>query len=170
MDSATRKILEGLDHQNLDAVEISGRQWKKFPFKSYRNFKYPEFDITNVSADHDDSCDIIIAEQVFEHVRLPFRGCENVCRMLRSGGYFLITTPFFLRVHGAPMDYWRWTPAGLIAMLEDCGFDVLESGSWGNRDCVIANLDRWEDYTDQSLDDDPDLPMMVWALARKKDA
>ena len=36
-------------------------------------------------------------------------------------------------------DYWRFTPAGLRALLENAGLEV-EVGTWGNRECVVGNL------------------------------
>ena len=171
MNNATRSIMESLPVDKLDALEISGHAWQSTPFKTYTILSYPQFDICNIEPEHIQSMDIIIAEQVFEHVKNPFKGVTNVYNMLRPNGYFLITTPFFLKVHGAPMDYWRWTSDGLKTMLEDCGFVVEISQSWGNRDCVIDNLTQWRDYEDGlNLDNEPDFPVVCWALAQKQKA
>jgi SAM-dependent methyltransferase len=168
MNQKTHDIVSSLNYQYLDALEISGRSWKKFGFKSYKNFYYPEFDICNVSNDHFNSYDIIIAEQVFEHIRNPYAGVKNVHNILKVGGFFLITTPFFLRIHDAPGDYWRWTPDGLSAMLEDNGFEILVSDSWGNKDCIVDNFYEWTNYKeDLNLNNEKDLPMMVWCLGKK---
>lgn len=169
MDQATEKLVSNLDCKNFDAVEISGRRWKKFDFKTYNNYFYPDFDICQISDDHVNSADIVFAEQVFEHVKNPWRAAENIYKMLREDGYFLITTPFFLKVHGAPMDYWRWTKEGLLAMLEDVGFYVENIDAWGNRDCIISNFNQWTDYQEgQNLHNEQDFPVVVWALAKKQ--
>lgn len=168
MDQETKKLIFNLDYKNFDAIEISGSSWKKLDFKTYNNYFYPEFDICQISNKYHNSADIIFAEQVFEHVKNPWRAAENIYQMLRDDAYFLITTPFFLKVHGAPMDYWRWTKDGLQAMLEDVGFRVESIDSWGNRDCIISNLDQWTTYTeDQNLQNEKDFPVVVWALAKK---
>ena len=169
MNTATQDIISSLDVSNLDALEISGKQWRSTAFKTYTAVKYPEFDICNIESHYKESADIVLAEQVFEHIRNPFKGVSNVHAILRVGGYFLITTPFLIRVHSVPMDYWRWTSAGLTAMLEDCGFSVELSKSWGNKDCVVGNLDQWKNYQDgDNLANEEDFPVMCWALARKK--
>lgn len=168
MDESTKKLISSLPHRNLDAIEISGRSWKKFPFKSYKNLYYPEFDICNIDSSYENICDIVLVEQVFEHVRNPWAAAKNINRMLRSSGSVLITTPFYLKVHGAPMDYWRWTQNGLTALLEDSGFIINHVDSWGNKDCIISNFDQWTDYQEgMDLTNNSELPIMVWALAKK---
>jgi hypothetical protein len=39
-------------------------------------------------------CDIIIAEQVFEHLLWPYRAVRNVFQMLTPNGALLVTTHF----------------------------------------------------------------------------
>ncbi|OOO02873.1 MAG: hypothetical protein USCGTAYLOR_00908 [Chromatiales bacterium USCg_Taylor] len=36
----------------------------------------------------------------------------------------MISVPFGFPVHGAPFDYCRWTPDGLVAELQQAGFSV----------------------------------------------
>jgi hypothetical protein len=117
--------------------------------------------------------DLIIAEQVFEHLAWPYRAARNIHRMLNGGGLFLVTTPFLLRIHDAPIDCSRWTPTGIRYFLAECGFplDGVNAYSWGNRACVRANFTRWQKYQAwrHSLADEPEFPVVVWALAQKQD-
>ena len=68
----------------------------------------------------------------------------------------------------------RWSPTGMKYFLEEAGFDPASIfvDSWGNRDCVIANFDRWITYVEgqHSLQNEPDFPIAVWALAQKQAA
>jgi len=169
MNQETKQLVSNLQYKNFDAVEISGSSWKNFGFKTYNSYHYPSFDVCNITPNHTNSADIVLVEQVFEHVKNPWRAAENINQMLKTDGYLLITTPFFLKVHGAPMDYWRWTEHGLAVMLETCGFYIEKIDSWGNRECVSANLDHWADYQEGlNLQNEKDFPIVVWALARKK--
>jgi hypothetical protein len=92
--------------------------------------------------------------------------------MVKDGGYFLITTPFLIKIHNYPIDCSRWTPLGLKYFLAECGFelDSIHVGSWGNRACVVGNFDRWMPFNRKrhSLLNEEDFPVVVWALARKK--
>jgi hypothetical protein len=48
----------------------------------------------------------------------------------------------------------------------DAGFRTADIDQWGNRECVLANLDRWAPYAPMlSLENNPECPVMVWALA-----
>ncbi|MBY0526618.1 MAG: class I SAM-dependent methyltransferase [Gemmataceae bacterium] len=169
MDQVTEQRMANLHPEALDAMEISGAHWERFGFKSYTSLVYPEFDICQHALP--ESYDVVLAEQVFEHLLWPYRAGKNVYQMLRTGGYFLITTPFLIRVHNWPIDCSRWTKAGLRYFLAECGFslDHIETGSWGNRACVVANFERWMPYrkSRHSLVNEPDFPLVVWALARK---
>lgn len=110
MDAETKRLVSELNPSNLHAVEISGSQWKDAGFASYRSANYPEYDVC--ASPLPDEPDLIIAEQVFEHLLWPYRGGRNVYESLKPGGYFLVTTPFLLRIHLSPTDCTRWTPQG----------------------------------------------------------
>jgi SAM-dependent methyltransferase len=172
MNRETRDLIGSLPPPTtLDVLEISGTVWEKLmPFKSYRSCYYPEFDICDMTLDQ--TFDLIIAEQVFEHLLWPYRAGKHVYQMLNPGGHFLITVPFLLRIHDYPVDCTRWTETGLKYFLAECGFplDNIRTGSWGNRACVRANFGaNWASYRSRfhSLENEPDFPIHVWALAQK---
>jgi SAM-dependent methyltransferase len=164
------EFIRTLDPQNLDVLEISGGpQWRRvFKFRSYTGTQYPDFDICSQTLDR--QFDLIIADQVFEHLPWPNRAGRNVFQMLRPGGTFVIATPFLVRVHKVPLDCNRWTEQGLAYLLRDCGFPEgnIKTDSWGNRACLKANLTKWRRYGwYRPLWNEPNYPVMVWAFARK---
>lgn len=153
----------------MDALEISGSYWSHQRWKTFTSARFPEFDICrDVAAES--AFDFVFAEQVLEHVVQPERALKNVLTMLKPGGYFLPTLPFMIKVHGVP-DVSRWTPYGLKLFLIRAGFspDSIQVDSWGNRQCVVANFDEWAEYDPHrhSLENEPEFPVSVWALARK---
>ena len=167
MNRSTSAIVSSLRPESLDALEISGTAWAGFGFRSYHSVDFPSFDICSQRLPR--TFDLIIAEQVFEHIRRPSVAAQNVLAMLNDGGMFLITTPFLIKYHPSPSDLWRWTSEGLRALLEDAGFHVLVAEQWGNRACVAANLDFWPMYDPQrhTLENERDFPLVVWALATR---
>jgi SAM-dependent methyltransferase len=163
------KLLRALHPEQLDALEISaGKFFQTLGFRSFTEANYPAFDICkDVSAAR---YDVIIADQVWEHLLWPYRATRHVHQMLRPGGYFLVTAPFLIRVHAIPHDCTRWTETGLKHLLMEAGFpeDGIHTDSWGNRACVKANFSRWARRGwFGSLRNEPDFPVVVWALARK---
>src|SRR6185503_12426398 len=114
----------------------------------------------------------IILEQVLEHVRHPRDAVRNALSMLRPGGAALISTPFMLKIHRYPGDYYRWTEDGMRVLLEDAGFIDVVTGSWGNRKCLRADLKsglKWTYYNPliHTLENEPEWPIVIWALAKK---
>ena len=155
----------------MDCAEISpGRRYwiKDFGWRSYTPLVYPEFDICNGPTDQ--MFDLVVANQVWEHLQFPYRAACHVYRMIKHGGWFVIGAPFLIRIHPAPDDFTRWTPAGIRQFLIEAGFqsEKIELGSWGNRACVVASLNRWPPYRRwRSLQNEPDVPVLVWAFAQK---
>lgn len=171
MNREVKRFIESLDCSRLDVLEISGQRKDKFNFQSYRTVEYPDYDVCAGPLALE-RFDLIIAEQVFEHVLQPHRAIRHVFQMLRPGGIFVITTPFLLKVHPVPLDLYRWTEDGIRTLLESAGFSILQTGSWGNRQCLMSDLKpgmEWTIYVPiiHSLKNEPQLPIVIWAFAQK---
>jgi SAM-dependent methyltransferase len=165
------EFIRGIRPETLSVLEISGGpQWRRmFKFGSHTSTQFPEFDICSEALDRE--FDLIIADQVFEHLPWPMRAGKNVYKMLRPGGYFIIATPFLVRVHDSPIDCSRWTKQGLSFLLQECGFreQDIKTDAWGNRKCLKANLFKWRRYGwYRSLVNESNFPIMVWAIAQKR--
>jgi SAM-dependent methyltransferase len=65
----------------------------------------------------DGSAGTVLCIETFEHVFEVRRAFDEVHRILKPGGVFLITSPLNFRIHGYPDDYWRMTPSCLRRML-----------------------------------------------------
>jgi SAM-dependent methyltransferase len=170
MNRETLALIEARGPENRKVLEISGIDWKdRCKFREYKDVWYPDFDICVHSLD--ERFDLIIAEQVFEHLPWPYRAGKHVYEMLNPGGLFLVTTPFLMRVHAYPTDCSRWTTTGLRYFLAECGFPIekVEAFSWGNRRCVVGQFRRAVGYIPwkHSLANEPNVPVVVWALAQK---
>src|SRR5262249_2689900 len=170
MDKEIMRLIAEIHPENLVACEIAGETFKNSGWKSFERVDYPQYDICNVPLDK--TYDVIIANQVFEHLLWPYRAAKNVYNSLNRGGYFFIAAPFLVRVHNFPVDCTRWTELGLKHFLAEGGFTLENTvtGSWGNRACVVANLSNFlityipEEH---SLHNEPDVPYHVWARAQK---
>ena len=164
--------IKALGPGGLRAAEISGDTHAGHGWKEYSSLMYPEFDLCEPIA-QPERFDVVICEQVLEHVPDPFLAVENLRELCIPGGRVIVSTPFLIRVHEVPIlndlkDYWRFTPRGLRTLLERGGLEVDEIDSWGNRDCVVGNFDSWAAFRPwHSLRNEPDLPVQVWAFARR---
>ncbi len=170
LNEAVSRHIASLDPSRRTAVEISGDAQARHGWESFTSLNYPEFDLCAPLVERQ-TFDVVICEQVIEHVLDPVAAVANLRGLCTPGGHVIVSTPFLIRVHELPMfgmhDYWRFTPRGLRTLLERSGLVVDAVGSWGNRSCVAGNLDRWPAYRRwHSLRNEPDLPVQVWAFAR----
>jgi SAM-dependent methyltransferase len=73
----------------------------------------------------DATFDAVVSTQVLEHVGDPGLYLSECYRVLRPGGRLLLTTHGVFFYHPDPVDYWRWTSAGLQRIVEQAGFEVI---------------------------------------------
>jgi SAM-dependent methyltransferase len=72
----------------------------------------------------DNYCDIILSNQVLEHVDSPAGYLQEAYRILKPGGSMIITTHGYWYYHPTPNDYWRWTSAGLQKTIKKENFQI----------------------------------------------
>ena len=68
--------------------------------------------------------DFVVCTEVLEHTLQPFDAVAEIRRLLKVGGYLLLSVPFNFRIHGPLPDCWRFTEHGLRAILSR--FTILE--------------------------------------------
>ena len=73
----------------------------------------------------DASFDAVLCSQVFEHVFTPEDFLREINRVLRPGGYLVLTVPFVWDEHEQPHDFARYSSFALKALLERAGFAVM---------------------------------------------
>ena len=171
LNRAVDDHIGSLDVPSLSAAEISGDGQAGRGWKQFTSLDYPEFDLCAPLEDQGEF-DVVICEQVLEHVVDPTAAAANLFGLCRPGGVVIVSTPFLIKVHELPtygmFDYWRFTPRGLRTLLEGAGLEVDSTGSWGNHECVVGNLDRWSAFRRwHPLHNEPDIPVQVWAFARR---
>lgn len=71
------------------------------------------------------SVDSVLSTQVLEHVKNPQKAVEEFYRVLKSGGYCLVTVPQLSELHEEPHDYFRFTKFGLEEMFKNAGFKIV---------------------------------------------
>jgi SAM-dependent methyltransferase len=174
LNTAVQAHLLSLSPARCDAAEISGDAQAALGWSSFTSLNFPAFDVCAPAGD-EGTFDVVICEQVIEHVVDPFLAVRNLRALTRPGGHLVLSTPFLIRVHELPAygmrDYWRFTPSGMRRLLESGGWEVGEIGAWGNRRCVVGNLDRWPARRPWlPLGNEPDLPVQVWGFARNPEA
>lgn len=79
----------------------------------------------------------VLAFSAFEHVQRFWVGFEEVRRVLRPDGVFLVCCPFYFHQHCYPSDYWRFTPEAFDFLLQPYPTRVL---GWHGAERRPANV------------------------------
>ncbi len=99
-----------------------------------------------------DSADFILSTFVLEHVDSPTGYLSEAHRLLKKGGYILVSTHGVWLYHPTPNDYWRWTSAGLRKVMEAQGFEIVHfegilglsaTGLHLFQDGILFKLPKW---------------------------
>ena len=171
MNAEVEARIAALGPAGISAAEISGDLHTDKPWREYASLAWPDFDVC-APLTEERRFDLVICEQVLEHVPDPWAAVENLRELCVPGGNVIVSTPFLIKVHEFPaygmLDYWRFTPRGLRTLLERSGLEVEHVGAWGNRECVVGNFSDWAAQRRWlSLRNEPDFPVQVWAFARR---
>ncbi len=83
--------------------------------------------------------DVVAAFEVLEHLREPGAFACEVGRVLRSGGYVVLSVPFLLGIHDH-RDYFRFTDQGLTELLRGQGLEVVRLRKIGGICLSILSL------------------------------
>lgn len=133
---------------------------------------YPEVDIQDLSNYQESTYDVVILDEILEHIENPCKAIAEVYRILRTGGYLITSSPLMIAVHRVPEDYWRFTEDGLRVLLK--GFSEVKVSSWGNRKAVSYLMNGMMVTVEQAIiDGEFDLgnekkyAIDVWGYAKK---
>ncbi|MBC7914680.1 MAG: class I SAM-dependent methyltransferase [Pyrinomonadaceae bacterium] len=91
----------------------------------------------------DNLADIILSNQVLEHVDSPEGYLQESFRLLKPGGTAIFTTHGYWFYHPTPNDYWRWTSAGLQKIVEREGFQI--SSFFGIMGLAASGIQLFQD-------------------------
>jgi len=121
----------------------------------------------------DKDYDMIIFNQTLEHLYNPFIAMKNLYNHLKPGGYLYTTVPTINIPHQEPFHFWGMTPTGLCVLGASVGFDIMESGHWGNLSYInhIFTHNGWPNtanvMTNNQIENVEHCQSQTWALFKK---
>jgi SAM-dependent methyltransferase len=81
-------------------------------------------DAHNMSPIGNNEIGTVLLLEALEHLQNPQRVADEVFRILRPGGYCIVTTVMTFEIHRTPYDYWRFCPDGICYIFRS--FKLLE--------------------------------------------
>ena len=73
----------------------------------------------------DESFDIVLSFNLFEHVYNFHVAPPEIFRILRKGGRAFVSTPFLYDYHPDPEDFFRFTDKAILRLWKDAGFRCI---------------------------------------------
>lgn len=84
--------------------------------------------------------DLVIALELFEHVKKPEKGIGECVRVLKKGGYFIFSMPFLYPFHADPFDWQRWTKVKIKDVLNNNPVKIKKFKVQGYYFTVLADF------------------------------
>lgn len=72
------------------------------------------------------SIDTILCTFVLEHLEDPQNAIKEIYRILKPGGYVILSAPLFWHLHEEPRDFYRYTQYGIKHLLSTACLEVVE--------------------------------------------
>ncbi|MFC1675665.1 class I SAM-dependent methyltransferase [Planctomycetota bacterium] len=138
---------------------------------------YPEVDMQSLPFD-EGSFDVVISDQVIEHLENPQKAIDESYRVLKKGGMAIHTSCFINSIHEPTPDYWRFTLKALEYLCRDFS-EIIVSQGWGNRIailiCFYFKKLRFLKIKDTGLSllrkiaeyNEPGFSIVTWIIAKK---
>jgi SAM-dependent methyltransferase len=85
--------------------------------------------------------DVVVSQEVLEHVRDPFRAMREMQRVLKPRGLIYCQLPFVIGYHPGPTDFWRFTREGIRELVDQAGlrcYDIKVAAGIGTAFYRIA--------------------------------
>lgn len=86
------------------------------------------------------SFDTVLLTQVLEHVPNPSRMLGEINRVLKPGGYLILTAPQAWRLHEVPHDFYRFTRFGLEYLAKIHGLDIVLLKPLGGSYALVGQI------------------------------
>jgi SAM-dependent methyltransferase len=78
--------------------------------------------------------DTVFSTQTIEHVENHQGLINEAFRLVKPGGYFIVSGPMYWHLHEEPYDFFRFTKYGFKYIFEKAGFEIAEinpnGGTW----------------------------------------
>ncbi len=72
-----------------------------------------------------ESADTVLCTTVLEHLEDPSAAFREMYRILKPGGFLILTAPLFWHLHEEPRDFFRYTEFGLRHLLTESGLTAV---------------------------------------------
>ena len=94
--------------------------------KVFGDLTLPRLGLTSTEFSQLPSYDLVVCNQVVEHVKEPFAAVRALFELVKPGGLVFWTAPFLERNHFPRADFFRYTADGARELFERAGFIIAD--------------------------------------------
>jgi SAM-dependent methyltransferase len=153
--NACIKEFVSLDGMVMDMGSGKNPSYMKYLTKKAENFEYFKADgnskhnpdmVFNFEEEFplkDSAFDNILLFNVLEHVYEYRFTLSQINRILKPAGKFYLYVPYFIKIHGSPLDFHRYTHFSLFRALEEASFSNIEIYTDGGLFKPLSELINW---------------------------
>jgi SAM-dependent methyltransferase len=124
-------LFQGVKYKGID-VEVSGRiATEKAPDEYFDGVNIPE---------REKMYDLVLCTEVLEHCRNPEELMSEIKRVVKVGGFVLITAPSIWGLHEEPFDFRRYTSHGLKDLITNAGMRIARQEKTDEGVYALAKL------------------------------
>ncbi len=125
---------------------VTFKRWDTIDMYSSDKLTYQNIDELTFPI-NDNVYDVVLAANVLEHVRKPWKWIKEVSRVCKNGGIVICINPVSWNYHEAPVDCYRYYPEGMQSVFEEGDLKIIEN-QFGNFKYDLSKYKR----TVQGLD------------------
>ncbi len=144
---------------------------------------FPEYNIEDLHQMPSNSVDVVVADQVLEHVQRPWLASAEIHRVLKKDCLAIVATPGLYPIHPSPLDCWRIMPDGYKVLFPESDWRTIIMDMWGTRERVgfeyTNNVDLMKGAPTYTVEEamqqesfvrasDKLCPMQLWWIGRKR--
>jgi len=147
IDEYFNRICRGVPGPTLD-VGAGSRKYRCF-FSNYISLDVNEYEGIDIIGDanhlplKDELFSSIVCTAVLEHTKSPRKVVDEIVRVLREDGVFLLYVPFIAPRHDLPHDFLRFTEEGIRNLLMDCKLEIENLKPCGGFFGTLAGIWWW---------------------------
>jgi SAM-dependent methyltransferase len=88
----------------------------------------------------DNAFDTVVSTEVLEHVPEPQKAMNEMYRVLKPGGYLVLSTPMYWPRHEVPYDFFRYPYDGMLHLVKTSGLELVRIFNRGRSYAMVGQV------------------------------
>jgi len=88
----------------------------------------------------DNSFETLVSTEVLEHVPAPLQALREMRRVLKPGGFLILSTPLYWPRHEVPYDFFRYPYDGLVHLVKESGLELVRLFNRGRSYAFVGQV------------------------------